>query len=206
LGSVESSPRPRGRHEEARRNDVTLLAAARIIFALNGPAAPVSAIAEEAGVGIASLYRRYPTKTALLEHLCSESLDQQILAAEAALDPSGEGLGGFIRACVGFRAGVLSSLAGSIDPTPGLIAKAKRVHALVRELIGRAQKAQEARPDLTATDVHQLIELFSRRRRDVDPERLLVMTLDGLRPGGAELPRATATWDEWYARPWGGRV
>ena len=199
---MASAPKPRGRQEEARRNDGSLLAAARLVFALEGPSAPVSAIAEEAGVGIASLYRRYPTKAALVEYLCAESLEQQSSAAAAALDAGGGGLARFVRESAGFRAGVFSSLAGSIAAGSDLAAKAERVHALVERLVAEAQAAGEARPDITATDVHELIELFSRRRRETDYERLLTLALDGLRAGGSPLPGPAATWDERYTRSW----
>lgn len=207
MGDAASSPRLRGRQGEARRNDGNLLAAARLVLALDGPSAPVSAIAEEAGVGVASLYRRYPTKAALVEYLCAESLDQQIDAAETALADGGDGLPGFIHTCVGLRAGVFTSLAGSIDPTPGLTRKAETAHELVQRLVIEAQAADAVRPDLTATDVHQLIELFSRRGRDADCERLLKVSLDGLRAtGAAPLTPSAASWRERYARPWSTRL
>ena len=199
-----SDGRRRGRQEEARRNDARLLAAARLVFALDGPGAAVSAIAAEAGVGIASLYRRYPSKEVLLEHLCGASLDQQIGAAEAALASDGSGLFDFIRAAVGFRAGVFSSLAGSIEPTPSLTRLAADAHELTERLVAEAQMSGHLRQDVTATDVHALIELFSRRRREGDYERLLAVMLDGLRPSGrAPLPGAAETWKDRYARPWG---
>lgn len=201
---TDSAPRPRGRQKEARRNDGNLLAAARMVFALEGPSAPVSAIAEEAGVGIATLYRRYPTKQALVEYLCAESLEQQISSAEAALEAGGDGLADFIRSSVGFRAGVFTSLAGSIEATPELTTKAERAHALVQRLVEGAQAMRTVRRDVTAIDVHQLVELFSRRRRNAPYERLLVLALDGLRPGGSPLPTRSATWDERYGNVWGG--
>lgn len=193
----------RGRQGEARRNDARLLAAARLVFALEGPAAPVSAIAAEAGVGIASLYRRYPTKEALLEHLCEASLDEQTRAAEVALADGEAGLFDFVRAAVGFRAGVFRSLAGSIKPTASLTGRATRTHELIERLVVEAQDAGRLRQDVTATDLHELIELFSRRPRDGGYERLLAVMLDGLRPtSGTPLPRAAPTWEERYARPW----
>src|SRR5258708_22417229 len=92
----------RGRQAEARRNDKALLDAARLVFAVYGPEAAVSAVAAQAGVGMGSLYRRYTTKEVLLQELCQESLAQQIAAAEASLASAEEpwdALAGFIRAC-----------------------------------------------------------------------------------------------------------
>jgi AcrR family transcriptional regulator len=197
-------PHRRGRQREARRNDGSLLAAARLVVAMEGPSASVSAIAEEAGVGIGSLYRRYPTKVALLARLCGESLDEQVRAAEAALAAGGGGLFAFIRACVGFRAGVFTSIAGGIDLPCDLAAKAQHAHELVQLLVAQGCSEHAVRPDLRATDVHQLIEIFSRRRRDMDYERLLEVTIDGMRSlDGAQLPPSTVTWHQMYADRWG---
>ena len=45
------------------------------------PKAPIAAVAERAGVGISTLYRRYGSKEDLLYCLCSDGLDQYIDAA-----------------------------------------------------------------------------------------------------------------------------
>src|SRR5260370_13412896 len=119
----------RGRQAEARRNDQAVLDAARLVFAIHGPEAAVSAVAAEAGVGMGSLYRRYASKEELLQQLCQESLAQQIAAAEAALAGSDEpwdALAGFILACVSFRAGAFSVIAGTIPLTPEMRAAAQQ--------------------------------------------------------------------------------
>lgn len=181
----------RGRQAEARRNDKTLLNAARLVFAMHGPQAPVSAIAEEAGVGIGSLYRRYPTKAQLLRELCVESMEQQIEAAKLALadeGPPGEALKTFIRSCVALRAGVFTSIAGSIEVTDAMTQTAHRAHDIALALIDRAQLAGELRGDVKSSDVHLLIELFSRRRPDDEQShhRLLEIAIDGLRAASAQ--------------------
>src|SRR5215471_7372487 len=75
----------RGRQAEARRNDLAVLDAARDVFTVHGADAPISAVAERAGVGMGTLYRRYGSKTELLQRLC-------VLAMEQALDAAGEAL------------------------------------------------------------------------------------------------------------------
>src|SRR2546423_12608043 len=88
LGNLED-PRAgrRGRQAEARRNDRAVLDAAREGFAVHGPDASVAQVAAQAGVGMGSLYRRYPTKEALLQHLCRTSMLQQVTVAEQAPEP-----------------------------------------------------------------------------------------------------------------------
>jgi AcrR family transcriptional regulator len=67
----ETMPAPlSGRQAEARRNDRLILEAAREVF-VEDTDAPISAVAERAGVGIGALYRRYASKEELLRRLCS---------------------------------------------------------------------------------------------------------------------------------------
>ena len=73
-----------GRQAEARRNDLAVLEAARDVFTAQGAGAPVSAVAERAGVGMGTLYRRYGSKTELLQRLCLLAMEQTVAAAEAS--------------------------------------------------------------------------------------------------------------------------
>ena len=61
-----------------------ILEAAREVFIAN-PAAPISEVALRAGVGIAALYHRYPSKNALLAQLCLDGQDTYIELVEQAL-------------------------------------------------------------------------------------------------------------------------
>ncbi len=191
----------RGRQAEAERNDRALLDAARTVFAVHGPDAAVATVAAAAGVGIASLYRRFPTKAALLAHLCRSSMEQQVEAAERALangaDP-GRALAAYVGECVSFRAGALASLAGTVPVTPEMAALARRSGALLDELVARARAAGTLRPDVAGTDVLALIILFSRRPTDEDAahERLLAIALAGLRSTDGELPGRPSPWTE----------
>src|ERR1700704_3293642 len=128
---------PRGRQAGARRQQRAVLDAAREVFAVHGPDASVAQVAAQAGVGMGSLYRRYPTKEALLQHLCQASMDQQVAAAEQALEPGRDPWGaraGFVRECAGFRAGVLSAVAGKIAVTEEMRETARRAHDLLEQL------------------------------------------------------------------------
>src|ERR1700755_2569182 len=72
-----------GRRGQALRNDTVILDAARAV-SLSDPKAPVAAVAEQAGVGISALYRRYPSKEDLLRRLCHDGLAEFIAEAAAA--------------------------------------------------------------------------------------------------------------------------
>jgi AcrR family transcriptional regulator len=70
-GEAGTYSRPaRGRRAEAIRSDLTVLVAAREVFAAGGADTPVSAVAKRAGVGIGTLYHRYGSKDDLLRQLC----------------------------------------------------------------------------------------------------------------------------------------
>src|ERR1700758_5294921 len=92
-----SPPSGRGRQAEARRNDVAVLEAARDVFTALGADAPIAAVADRAGVGMGTLYRRYGSKTELLQRLCVLSMEQALDAAEEALksDDPWAGLAGY---------------------------------------------------------------------------------------------------------------
>jgi AcrR family transcriptional regulator len=62
-------PDPSGRpiRADARANEDKLLAAAALAFARDGAAATLKQIAKDAGVGIATLYRRFPTREQLVD-------------------------------------------------------------------------------------------------------------------------------------------
>jgi AcrR family transcriptional regulator len=187
----------RGRQAEARRNDKAILEAARDVFSEHGADAPISAVAERAGVGLGTLYRRYGSKTELLQRLCVLAMEQALQAADAALDApdSWTGLAAFVRDSVEMRSGALAALAGQVEVTPEMQATARRGITAVSQIVARAQRDGSVRADVTGLDVSYLIEAFSRRRpappgAGADEERnvrdrLLAIALDGLRPGGA---------------------
>ncbi|MDT0260788.1 TetR/AcrR family transcriptional regulator [Jatrophihabitans lederbergiae] len=213
--------RLRGRQAEAAVNDTRVLNAAREIFATAGWEAPVSLVAQRAGVGMGSLYRRYGSKENLLRHLCLLSLQQMVTEAETALNDSAgsdwQKFESFVRSCVSHRAGAFGPIAGHLPPSIEMTRAAERVNHRVQQLVRRTQRAGALRSDVTPVDVYQLLELFSRSERVVGPapsqgaasdlqtirhERILTVLLAGFRPEAAAvqpLPRATS-WRSYRAR------
>ncbi len=203
---TKPAPRPRadnvrgrGRQAEARRNDQRVLDAARSVVSRYGADAPVSVIAEQAGVGMGSLYRRYGSKADLLRQLCMMAMTATIEAAEAALaEPDAwTGLAGYIGACVSQGTGTLGALAGSIETTPEMWATSKRSRALLEQILARACETGQLRPDVTVLDIAWLIETLGRSgpaepsEEDVGiKRRLTAISIDGLRrsSGAGQLP------------------
>jgi AcrR family transcriptional regulator len=188
----------RGRQAEARRNDLAVLDAARDVFTALGADAPIAAVAERAGVGMGTLYRRYGSKTELLQRLCVLAMEQALEAAEEALkaDDPWTGLAGYIAACIELRSGALAALAGQIETTAEMRRTAQRGMACMAEITARAHREGSLRPDATAMDITWLIEQFSRRApTPVDPgeernvrSRLVAIALDGLHARTADRP------------------
>jgi AcrR family transcriptional regulator len=194
-GMSEHTGRRRGRHAEGARNDQRLLDAARDIFASEGTAATVAAIAARAGLGIGSLYRRYGGKTELLQHLCLLAMQQAVTAADEALaqTDAAAALTSYIRACVALRTGALAPLAGTIETTPEMRELSRQGRRLHQAVVDRAHRDGHLRPDVTALDISWLIEQFARTTppasasgddRNVQ-QRLLAIAIDGLYATGA---------------------
>jgi AcrR family transcriptional regulator len=190
---------------DARENRERILEAARGAFAELGIDASVEEIAWRAGVGMGTLYRRFPTKDALIDAVFEEHLDNISRAAEQALDATDawEGLLDYLAHVVGLQAADrgLSEIVGAHLRTEQLVARARiRLRPLVQRLIIRAQEAGKLRPDVVYEDISVLLWTTGRvvdATRDVEPEfwqRYLALVVDGLRARDAShLPRPPLT-------------
>jgi AcrR family transcriptional regulator len=199
-----------GRRAEAARNDERILEAARAVF-IADPSAPISAVAERAGVGVGALYRRYASKDELLRVLCSDGLHRFIDAVEAALADHGdpwEAFAGFMRRCVDADTNSLTQrLAGTFTPTAELYRDAGRAHGLLTALFDRTQAAGALRSDLVVNDVGLVLEQIAALRVG-DAERThelrhryLALVLEAMRDeSGEPLPGPPPAWEEVAAR------
>jgi len=198
------------RRADAARNDARILAAAREVFIEYGPDAPVSVIAERAGVGMGTLYRRYPSKEDLMRALTMATMeDTRRTAEEACAHPDPwAGFTGFLEACV--EAGVDGSprVTGSFTVTEEILQASRRAREAVQRLVDRAQAAGVLRADVNAHDIALVLGVLRELRvahRDRDPalrRRFTAIVLDGLRPAAARpLPAPPAGWDD-VVRAW----
>lgn len=79
-----------GMRADARRNRERVLVAARAVFAERGIDAPMATVARRAGVGVATLYRHFPTRDALIRGAFEQQMQtcsQALTDALAASDP-----------------------------------------------------------------------------------------------------------------------
>jgi AcrR family transcriptional regulator len=73
---------------DAERNRQAILCAAAAVFSRRGTGAPLDEVAREAGVGIATLYRRFPERADLVEAVFEEKMTRYADACEAAAERS----------------------------------------------------------------------------------------------------------------------
>jgi AcrR family transcriptional regulator len=147
----------RGREAEARRNDARVLDAALEVYARE-PAAPMSAVARRAGVGQATLYRRYRSKEELLARVCEDGMTRIRDAAVAALEVADpfEAVAGFLRWYVGSGTTRLSSLLGMFAPVEAQFVLAREGNEAVQALVDRAVAAGAMRADVSGADLTRL--------------------------------------------------
>jgi AcrR family transcriptional regulator len=70
---------------DARSNRNRILSAARETFATRGNQVPIASIARAAGVGVATLYRHFPTRSELLTQACSQHIARCFALVDEAL-------------------------------------------------------------------------------------------------------------------------
>ena len=166
------------------------MTAAREAFAEHGTDTSLEEIARRAGVGIGTLYRRFPTRTALLEAVYVDEIQSVCDRAYdfAAELPPFEALAAWLRSFVGYGISK-KTLAGELMDALGKDSEFFQVCKVnVREagdlLFDNAKKAGAIRPELDLMDVLRLTGGIS-MARDTEPEqadRLLDIVLCGLRP------------------------
>jgi AcrR family transcriptional regulator len=147
---------------DARRNLERILEAARSVFAEEGLEASVAEVAERAGVGTATIFRRFPTKDDLVAAMLERELEAFIPRAKAAAeadDPSA-GLADLFSAVVeGFITDRCFSQAsgGDLFERPRMQELVGELTAAIEELLRRARKAGVIRRDVVAEDIGFLV-------------------------------------------------
>ena len=184
-----SAPGPaRKPRRDAVENRRRVLDAADVVFAEQGLDAGVEDVARAAGVGVGTLYRRFPTKEALVAELVKEVLTDMVTAAEESLAvPDGRGFEQFIELAAAAQAshrGCLNRLWAEI----GASELRADCRTLVEELLTGARAAGRVRDDATVGDIDLLFwslrgVLEATRATQPDAWRRHVeLMLAGLRP------------------------
>jgi AcrR family transcriptional regulator len=190
---------------DARRNRERILGSARMLLARDGVDASVEEITRDAGVGMGTLYRHFPTKADLIDAVLADTFDEIVRLAEeaAAEEDAWAGFTAFLEHALELHAenrGLKDALAATEQGRARGEAMRARMRPLLAQMVERAQEQGALRPDFDPKDVPLIFWTGSRVievTEDVAPgfwRRHLALLLDGLRAGAATpLPRPSLT-------------
>jgi AcrR family transcriptional regulator len=178
--------------KDAERNRQRIIDAARQVFADQGVHAPVEEIARQAGVGVGTVYRRFPDRTELVEAVFLERAQRYLVAAQEALghpDPW-EGFRSYLERLRAMQAEdqvVTDVLTLDLPASTAFQQLRKRLYATQNRLIRAAQEQGTLRADFVPEDVVLLLianaAIIDRVGAEV-PEsspRFFALALDALR-------------------------
>jgi AcrR family transcriptional regulator len=149
---------PAGLRSDASRNRDRILAAARRLYATEGLEVSMASVAREAGVGKATLSRRFPTREDLIAAVFADRMDTYAAAvAEALAEPDPwHGFTSFIRGVCAMQAadrGFAEVLTMTFPTCKGLEERRARAYQGFLELIDRAKATGHLRDDFTHQDL-----------------------------------------------------
>ena len=188
---------PAGGSERRRVRSDALVNAERVLAAAvtavlrEGSQVPMGTIAAEAGVGIGTLYRRYPNREALLEALTLRAFRLVLQCAENAENRGEPGLAtlsSFLDCVIGHADQLVLPLHGGPVPAAAeTLAARSSVHQAIQRILDRGRRDGTIRADVTARDIIVLGALLAQQLpndegSDEAPGRLKVFFLDGLAP------------------------
>ncbi len=176
---------------DARTNRSRILTVAEDVFGRAGESASTEEVARLAGVGIATVFRHFPTKAALLEAVLVGRFDRLSERAEALLDATDAGAAffDFFSYLVGDAATKIAITEALVDAGgngDGEAAQASnRLRRAVGALLRRAQQAGAVRDDAELPEVYALLVGTSRAAASADLDedvrtRMLAIVFDGL--------------------------
>src|SRR5689334_19988624 len=164
------------------------------MFASAGTEPSMRAIANEAGVGIATLYRHFPTRESLVDAVYQDQVSRLTVGARellVQLDPPAA-----MRRWMDLFGDWIATKNGMLDTLLAMIESGEIAHAQTRTellvaittILDAGRAAGDLRSDITAEDIAaSLIGIFtvaSRREHEAKAGRLLDLLMDGLRPAG----------------------
>lgn len=193
---METAPtRPTRRtRADATRNRETLVTAAKAVFARDGAAASLDAVVREAGFGIGTLYRHFPTREALYEAVYRRDIEQLVALADAATD-SGDPVADLRRwlhamvDMVATKKGMIAAFALAADTTSAISARwTGSLTGALDALLARAVRTGRIRPDIRGEElllaVVGMCMLRDQPGWQASVARLIDTLVDGLRTPG----------------------
>ena len=194
--SPRDLPPPRARVAEARRNRQNLIAVATRVFGSSSQKrVPLEEIAKEAGVGIGTLYRHFPTREALVEAVYRDQVDRLRIGAQELLanHPPARALRLWMDLFVDWAA----TKHGMIDTLRAMISSGRiesdqmrgELVAVVGMFLDAGERAGDIRPDADAETVAAtlagILSVAGAHEQRDQAARMLSLLMDGLRPSPA---------------------
>lgn len=177
---------------DAARNHGRIVTAAAAAFEEDGPAVPLEEIARRAGVGVATLYRRFGARDGLVRavfaHVVATEMEPAVVEGGDPWDDLVATLSRTVEAIAAHR-----TLVALVKESAGGWETAAGYPAAVERVLGQARNAGVVRPELTPRDLAAVVvmALAVVRHSGHDPDdlrRYLALLADGMRPGPGALP------------------
>jgi AcrR family transcriptional regulator len=147
----------RALRSDAEANRERVLAAAAIAIKRHGEKVPMAEIAADAGVGVGTLYRRYPTRAHLLDALSERSYQLVLRHARAAVtsrDAAAGALTRFFEQTIAARDELILPLhGGPVSVEESIVALRTEISDLLEQVLARGRADGTVRPDVTAIDI-----------------------------------------------------
>ncbi len=192
--SVLTEAESRATRADATRNRDQLLAVATRVFASGNTEPSMRAIAREAGVGVATLYRHFPTKESLVDAVYRSQVVRLTTGARELLAELPPAVA--MRRWMDLFGDWIATKNGMLDTLLAMIETGEIAHgqtriellAAITAILDAGRAVEDLRRDVTAEDIAaSLIGIFTvapRPQREVLASRLLNLLMDGLRPKG----------------------
>ncbi len=154
---TEAQPIAQRLRSDAAANRERILAAATLAVRRDGEKVPMATIAEQAGVGIGTVYRHYPTRPALLAALTLRSFHLVLEHARAAAQsdaPAPTALMRFLEQTIAARDEfVLPLHGGPVIHDEKIVAVQSEIRNLLEQVLARGRRDATIRPDVTPIDI-----------------------------------------------------
>jgi AcrR family transcriptional regulator len=182
---------------DAQRNRDQIVAAARVLFVTGGIDVPMDEVAKAAGVGVGTLYRRFPDRDALLAAVTVDIFERlaAMIATARKQEPSAwDALRRYLREWAEFRLGLLQDplccgMSQALRASPALVEVRTRWLEDFEQTVRDAQDAGDLRKDVGLTEIATFMNLLIRDEPTPATSRILELMLDGL----AVIPETAVT-------------
>lgn len=186
---IEATEADRPLRADAARNRQLILDTAAEVFAEHGLDAGYDEIARRAGIGVGTVYRRFPERAELVQALFESRIGEIVELAErsAQMPDAFEGLAWFLEQALEHQVadrGLTEVMAQTISEDEHRSIGRERLGPILEGLVRRAQDAGTLRPDVATSDLGMQLMVISVMTTAAQPDlwrRYLALLLDGLR-------------------------